>query len=483
MAFAREEVIVPEYLRGAVSQAGNTSSPAIRRAIALAEVGAGSPSGADLASFSEPVSPGTAPAAPRDTRLSARTPIARFLAVTSVTTAPPAVEMAVEMAPVAPLARPAAPQSPAIPMAPTARMTPIKPTAVTSTRAPQAAPASPAPKAALPKRLASPGQEPVSLRQASLIHQSPWGLDQLALWLAESSTSARDAQAYSGHSIRRYLPAELDADALLGSSQDFQDAVAEFVTRQTRSSRLLSSQAEESLRARVDEAMAGSRHLIDTCPPSVKRAVPAFLATTVVTAALMFNGAQSGVAHAEFAAQAERGVEATASRNQIAVDPAQVAPTTTAVPVAPPVVPVAAVAPAPAPAPAPPPPREWVSPLASPRLTSGFGGRVHPITKRYTGHEGIDYAAPTGTPIYAATGGKVVFAGREGGYGNYTCIAKDAVIKTCYGHQSKISVKVGQTVTAGQIIGAVGNTGNSTGAHLHFEVRVNGTPVNPTKYV
>jgi murein DD-endopeptidase MepM/ murein hydrolase activator NlpD len=98
-------------------------------------------------------------------------------------------------------------------------------------------------------------------------------------------------------------------------------------------------------------------------------------------------------------------------------------------------------------------------------------------------HAGQDIAAPTGTPIHAADSGRVAIAGMTGGYGNYTCIQHGGNISTCYGHQSRIGVSVGQSVRQGQVIGAVGSTGHSTGPHLHFEVRVGGSPVNPMGYL
>jgi len=95
----------------------------------------------------------------------------------------------------------------------------------------------------------------------------------------------------------------------------------------------------------------------------------------------------------------------------------------------------------------------------------------------------MDIAAPTGTPIRAADGGRVAIAGWVGGYGNYTCIQHTGSLSTCYGHQSAIRVSVGQQVSKGQVIGAVGSTGHSTGPHLHFEVRVNGSAVDPLLYL
>lgn len=98
-------------------------------------------------------------------------------------------------------------------------------------------------------------------------------------------------------------------------------------------------------------------------------------------------------------------------------------------------------------------------------------------------HPGIDIADPTGTPIHAAKGGQVIYAGWEGGYGNFVLIDHGGGIVTGYAHQSQIAVSQGDSVSQGQVIGYVGSTGDSTGPHLHFEVRVNGSPQNPRDYV
>ncbi len=125
-------------------------------------------------------------------------------------------------------------------------------------------------------------------------------------------------------------------------------------------------------------------------------------------------------------------------------------------------------------------------------IRKGSGRLIWPINGTFTSpfgmrwgrlHAGIDISAPTGTPIRAADSGTVRVAGSVGGYGNYTCIQHTGSLSTCYGHQSSIGVSVGQGVRQGQTIGAVGNTGNSTGPHLHFETRINGNPVNPMGYL
>lgn len=131
------------------------------------------------------------------------------------------------------------------------------------------------------------------------------------------------------------------------------------------------------------------------------------------------------------------------------------------------------------------------APSAAP-IKKGSGQLIYPINGTFTSsfgsrwgrlHAGIDVAIPIGTPLRAADGGRVAIAGTVSGYGNYTCIQHSASMSTCYAHQDAIGVTVGQTVAQGQIIGRTGNTGRSTGPHLHFEVRLNGTPVNPMNYL
>jgi murein DD-endopeptidase MepM/ murein hydrolase activator NlpD len=110
-------------------------------------------------------------------------------------------------------------------------------------------------------------------------------------------------------------------------------------------------------------------------------------------------------------------------------------------------------------------------------VTSPFGYRWGRL------HAGIDIGVPYGTPIHAAASGTVVLAGWTGGYGNYTCIDHGGGMATCYAHQSSYAVSSGAQVSQGQVIGYVGNTGHSFGAHLHFEVRINGNPVDPLGYL
>jgi murein DD-endopeptidase MepM/ murein hydrolase activator NlpD len=120
---------------------------------------------------------------------------------------------------------------------------------------------------------------------------------------------------------------------------------------------------------------------------------------------------------------------------------------------------------------------------ASGVITSPYGPRVHPIFGTNGFHTGVDFGAPNNSPIYASKSGKVVFAGVQSGYGNTVIIDHGGGIQTLYAHCSSILVSYGQTVTRGHVIAKVGSTGNSTGPHLHFEVRVNGNHTNPMNYL
>ena len=117
------------------------------------------------------------------------------------------------------------------------------------------------------------------------------------------------------------------------------------------------------------------------------------------------------------------------------------------------------------------------------KVTSGFGYRIHPIFHVRKLHTGIDLDGNTGDPIKAAALGVVVSAGWRGGYGKCVVLDHGGDVATLYAHQSVILVSVGQTVKRGQVIGKLGSTGYSTGPHLHFEVRVDGSPVDPMKYL
>lgn len=113
------------------------------------------------------------------------------------------------------------------------------------------------------------------------------------------------------------------------------------------------------------------------------------------------------------------------------------------------------------------------------RLASPFGERIHPVTKKVDFHSGIDLANNTGTNIYSSASGIVLFSEVNGTYGNMILISHGNGYSTVYAHLSKQLVKTGDQVKKGDLIGKMGSTGRSTGPHLHFEIRENGTPINP----
>ena len=125
-------------------------------------------------------------------------------------------------------------------------------------------------------------------------------------------------------------------------------------------------------------------------------------------------------------------------------------------------------------------------------IRQGGGGYIWPVNGPVVSpfgmrwgrlHAGVDIAVPAGTPIRAAASGTVAMAGWMGGYGQYTCIQHGGGVATCYAHQSSIGVGSGASVKQGQVIGSVGCTGHCFGDHLHFEVRINGSPVDPMGYL
>jgi murein DD-endopeptidase MepM/ murein hydrolase activator NlpD len=116
-------------------------------------------------------------------------------------------------------------------------------------------------------------------------------------------------------------------------------------------------------------------------------------------------------------------------------------------------------------------------------ITSGFGTRTDPFRGGLAHHMGIDFDAHTGDPVASAAGGVVVFAGVKSGYGNVVEVDHGNGYSTLYGHNSRLVVRVGDIVRAGQTVARAGSTGRSTGPHVHFEVHVNGRPVNPRKFL
>jgi murein DD-endopeptidase MepM/ murein hydrolase activator NlpD len=122
-------------------------------------------------------------------------------------------------------------------------------------------------------------------------------------------------------------------------------------------------------------------------------------------------------------------------------------------------------------------------PVEGAALTSGYGMRNHPVLGGRRQHRGVDLAMPTGTPVYATADGVISKAEWFSSYGLYISVEHGAAIQTRYGHLSRLNVAAGQQVKKGDLIGYVGSTGRSTGPHLHYEVRIAGTAVNPVPYM
>jgi murein DD-endopeptidase MepM/ murein hydrolase activator NlpD len=116
-------------------------------------------------------------------------------------------------------------------------------------------------------------------------------------------------------------------------------------------------------------------------------------------------------------------------------------------------------------------------------MTSGYGWRRHPTSGKSRMHDGMDFASSVGTPVYATAEGVVTFAGWAGGYGRVIKIQHALGFETRYAHLSKFGVKKGQRVSRGDRIGDMGNSGRSTGPHVHYEIRIGGKSVNPMTYI
>jgi murein DD-endopeptidase MepM/ murein hydrolase activator NlpD len=124
-----------------------------------------------------------------------------------------------------------------------------------------------------------------------------------------------------------------------------------------------------------------------------------------------------------------------------------------------------------------------ICPVEGGRISSNFGYRQSPFNKRREFHCGLDISSPRGTPVKASADGVVTYCGYKGDLGKTVVIDHGFGIVTHYGHLSEIKTKAGQQVKRGEFIGKVGNTGRSTGPHLHYEVRLNSNPINPQKYI
>ena len=124
-----------------------------------------------------------------------------------------------------------------------------------------------------------------------------------------------------------------------------------------------------------------------------------------------------------------------------------------------------------------------VLPVEAGYYSSNFGYRIDPFTGKNSTHTGVDFVAPPGTPVYAAAGGVISAAEFHSEYGNMVDVDHDNGLTTRYGHLSKFKTKLGDVVLKGQLLGEVGNTGRTTGPHLHFEVREKGIPINPNRFL
>jgi hypothetical protein len=213
------------------------------------------------------------------------------------------------------------------------------------------------------------------------------------------------------------------------------------------------------------------------------------LATLVLATSLMTLLSAAGIAlglvpgHGSGGPASAGAFAVSASEHGLDARPTRRAPThVVVVPPAPPATDSITGPPAPLPA-APGPPVVAARPALT---TSGLTWPIHGTVAQefgHNGHPGIDIDAPYGTPIHAAGNGVVIWAGWQGGYGNFVLIDHGRGLVTGYGHQSRIAVTRGQTVTQGDVIGYEGSTGYSTGPHVHFEVRINNVPHNPRLYI
>jgi murein DD-endopeptidase MepM/ murein hydrolase activator NlpD len=227
------------------------------------------------------------------------------------------------------------------------------------------------------------------------------------------------------------------------------------------------------------------RHVVERKAEAIQQSVNAVVAVAVLGLTVAGMAPSESAVSTEFAAGVERSADEGPSRSSAVSTPVATMLTKASGSGETPKADKASLSQEaePEPEPAPEPESRFGNPAPGAKTTSVFGMRIHPITGSRTNHEGLDYAASSGSTILAAADGTVTKAGWEAGYGLYTCIDHGDGLSSCYGHQSKINVSVGQTVSRGENIGLVGSTGRSTGPHLHFEARLNGNAVNPTQYL
>jgi murein DD-endopeptidase MepM/ murein hydrolase activator NlpD len=128
-------------------------------------------------------------------------------------------------------------------------------------------------------------------------------------------------------------------------------------------------------------------------------------------------------------------------------------------------------------------PTYLVHPVSAARTSSAFGTRIHPVLARKGHHHGIDIPCPTKAPVRVLAKGIVLCTGRDAGYGKYVIVFHGSGWSTLYAHLSSASVRAGERLSAGEVLGLSGSTGRVTGPHLHFELRKYGTPVDPIRYV
>jgi murein DD-endopeptidase MepM/ murein hydrolase activator NlpD len=272
---------------------------------------------------------------------------------------------------------------------------------------------------------------------------------------AADARAQADAQQARAEQVAAEAQAAVQRVAALVAEREVAVAAAEALREEDRRS--------------YEQAQADSEALAER----IRQAEAAAAARAAAERAAAERAAAERAAAERAAAQAAAEAAARAARsNRPAPAPA---PARAAAPPAAPAAPPAAAA-------APSRSSGWIWPGTG-RLTSRYGNRVHPIFGDSRFHAGIDLGGGYGAPVLAARGGTVILSGPASGYGTLVVVSHGGGVTTAYAHMSALLVRVGDTVSQGQTIGRIGSEGNSTGPHLHFEVRVNGNPVDPLGYV